>query len=473
MKINPRNFVMVGGLLSLDILAVAEKKPNILFILSDDHSFPDLSCYGNPNVHTPNLDRLAQEGMLFQHVYTTASQSVPSRASFLTGRNVLDVDMLRFSNTLPGEHITFPEVLRKAGYYVGVLGRTYHLDGSDNKAPATSDIYIKSGLITFPQRFNYVAWGDVYNLIPKTAEFLDQVPDNTPFCLWANYYDPHRPWHAPDYQPDPGKITIPHNFPDTKGLREDLSAYYGEINRLDVCVGEYLEYLKVRGALDNTIIVFAGDNGAAILRGKGTLYNAGLNVPFIMHYPGKIKSGIVSDVLISGVDLAPTLLELTGVEKNSEIEGKSFVNVLKGSNKEYNDYIFAVRGTHGSGLPTGTASFDMSRTVFNKHYKLIYNALWQLPYEPVDFENEKFWKELIQLHKGGKLDSRFSKTTIFTKNRPMFEFYDLEKDPYEFENLAGNPEYKEIEYLLKHKLQEWMIHNRDVIPLPIPAPKRE
>jgi N-sulfoglucosamine sulfohydrolase len=470
MKINISSLFL--GIISISSLASEQKRPNVLFILSDDHSAPDLGCYGNRDLKTPNLDKLAKNGVLFQSAYTAAPQSVPSRAAFLTGRNVLAIDMLRFSSPLPREYVTFPEILRASGYHVGVLGRSYHLDGSDNGAPEM-DIYKKLGLITFPERYNFVANSDPYDLIPKTEEFLNQVPKDAPYCLWANYLDPHRPWRAPAYAPNPDSIKVPSTLPDTKEVRKDLAAYYGEVNRLDENIGKLLAFLEKRGALKNTIIVFAGDNGCALLRGKGSLYRVGLNVPLIVNYPQAVQSGKVSDVLVSGIDLAPTLLELTGVKANKEIEGKSFVKVLKGSKVEYNDYVYAARGTHGSGLPFGNAHFDLSRTVFNKEYKLIYNPMWQLPFDAVDCWDEPFWADLKQKSKDGLLENRFVNSAIFTPQRPMFELFDLKKDPGEFVNLVGSPEYKDLEMKLKLKLEEWMIVNRDMVPLPVPAVPHE
>jgi len=469
MKLNSRSLV-IGGLVTASTFSMAQKKPNVLFILSDDHSVPDLGCYGNPDLKTPNLDRLAKQGVLFRNAFCAAPQSVPSRAAYLTGRNVVAVDMLRFSNPLPREYVTFPEVLRAAGYHVGTLGRLFHLDGSHDPNAVETEIHKKLGLITFSDRYNYVAFGNEYNLIPKTEEFLNQVPKDTPFCLWANYHDPHRPWLAKEYEPDPDKITVPQTLPDTKEVRKDLAAYYGTINRLDENLGKYLDYLQKRGALENTIIVFAGDNGCSLIRGKGTLYRVGLNTPLIVNYPPKAKANIVSDVLVAGIDVAPTILELCGVKGNPEIEGKSFVKVLNGSREEYNDYVYAVRGTHASSLPNGTGAFDLSRTVFNKEYKLIYNPLWQLSYWPVDAGGQPFWKDLVQKNKAGELESRFSKSTLFTEKRPMFELYDLKNDPNEFNNLSGKPSYEEVEYDLKLKMEEWMIVNRDMVPLPIAGP---
>ena len=460
--------LLTGVLVLLSSLVMAQKKPNVLFILSDDHSTPFLGCYGNPDLKTPHMDRLAKEGVRFNQAFTAAPQCVLSRASLLTGRNVLAVDMLRFSSALPKEYVTFPELMKKDGYYAGICGRSYHLDGSGSHEPKeTIDVMHELGLITFPDRVDYIKDGVDSVVATLVSKFLDQVPSNKPFVMWANYSNPHRPFTAKAFEPDPSRITIPDALPDTKLLRRDLAGFYGEIQQLDQYIGDLWAVLEKRGLMDNTIIVFMGDNGAALLRGKGTLYRCGLQVPLLVRYPGGVKKGITSDVLVSGIDIAPTILELVGTKPNAEMEGKSLAAALRGTDTDVNEYIFAVRGPHASSLPRNSAAFDLSRTVFSKNYKLIYNPIWQIPFQPVDFNNSPLWKDLNQRAKDGTLAPRFRETAIFTPTRPMFEFFDLRKDPDEFVNLADNPAYKEAEYALKVALQRWMIVNRDVIPLPI------
>ena len=173
----------------------AETPLHILFILSDDHSYPFVGCYGDANVRTPHLDRLAAEGMKFHWFFTSAPQCAPSRAALLTGRSPVAVRITRFSAPLPREEVTFPELLRdKAGYFTGVCGRTYHLDGSGNKSETVAAIFKKHGLYTFSQRLDYVKQGSDKAALEQMAEFLDRRPADKPFCLWLNFSDPHHPW---------------------------------------------------------------------------------------------------------------------------------------------------------------------------------------------------------------------------------------------------------------------------------------
>jgi hypothetical protein len=152
--------------------------------------------------------------------------------------------------------------------------------------------------------------------------------------------------------------------------------------------------------------------------------------------------------------------------------GRSALKLLRGESYTGRRYVFAERGAHGSGLPDGTAAFDLGRVVIGKRYKLIYNALWQLPYQPVDFAGDAFWKELQQMSKDGKL-SPLTQRLYFSPTRPMFELFDLESDPSEFNNLIGSEEHAAVERELKAALQEWMILERDYLPLPVPpAPGR-
>ncbi len=326
--------------------------------------------------------------------------------------------------------------------------------------------------MTFKNRFDYVKTsGDDETTIIQFEDFLNQPHGSKPFFMQTGFHDPHRPFDAYEFEPDPEKLIIPSGMPDTKLLRKDLAGHYGEIQRLDIYIGKLLEVLKKRGILDNTVIIFMGDNGAALLRGKGTLYECGIHVPLIIRYPKLIKAGLLSDVLISGEDIGPTILDMLGVAPDSKMTGKSFLSALKGSTRVTREYAFAVRGSHANSVPGSSAAFDLSRTIFNKKIKLIYNPMFNLPYCPVDFDYLDFWKELVQLNKDKKLPDKFSNTYIFSNQRPLYELYDLENDPDEMINLSGNKQYADIENNMKIELMKWMIVNRDVVPLPIPDKK--
>jgi len=446
------------------------QRPNILLVLSDDHSAPHVGCYGNPDIRTPNLDRFASQGMRFDRAYVTCPQCVPSRASIMSGRSPVGIQMTRFSAPLPAEVKIFPELLRTQDYFAGVAGRTYHLDGSDGPPAETEKVFREHNLRTFAKRLDYVkTTSGGARIFEQFREFLDRVPQGKPFVLQLCFNDPHRPLdkQAIPQPHDPQKIKLPAHYPDTPAVREDIARYYDEIARLDGDFGKVPEELDKRGLADNTLVMFMGDNGASQFRGKGTLYEFGIHVPLIVRWPGKVKAGSTTSELVSGEDLAPTFLETGGAPEPGEMTGHSFLNLLLGKPFEGRTYVFAERGAHGSSLPNSSAAFDLGRCVLTKMHKLIYNALWQLPYTPVDFNNDAFWKELRALNEQGKLSPEMS-LLYFSPTRPMFELYDLQNDPCEFNNLIGKPECATLERELKAALQEWMILERDYLPLPIP-----
>jgi arylsulfatase A-like enzyme len=464
------SFLLLTGLSA----TAASNKPNILLILSDDQSVPHLGCYGNKDIITPNLDKFATQGIRFDRMYVCCPQCVPSRASIMTGRSAVSINMTRFSAPLPREIKTYPEALRAAGWFTGVCGRTYHLDGPPDNAmsPVARETFSKYHLRTFPDRLDYVRSSNQQKAFPELLEFLDLAKDK-PWFLQLCFNDPHRPLDTNEYSAryDQPKLTLPAHYPDTKLVRDDLARYYGEITRLDELFGKIMAELERRGLADNTLVAFMGDNGCSQFRGKGTLFEYGIHVPLLMRWPGKIKPGSSSAELVSGEDLAPTFLEAAGVPVPPEMTGKSVLKLLRGEPFEGRKYAFAERGAHGQGLPGNSANFDLGRVVVTKTHKLIYNAIWQIPYWPVDFAGDAFWKELVQMHTDGKLDSLMDRL-YFAQTRPMFELYDLEKDPNEFNNLAGKKEAAAIEKELKEVLDERMILDRDYIPLPVAPPPR-
>lgn len=452
---------------SLAAAQTAGARPNILLVLSDDHSVPHVGCYNNPDIQTPNLDRFAAEGMRFDRAYVACPQCVPSRASIMTGRSPVAIQMTRFSAPLAADVRTYPEALRAHGYYTGVGGRTYHLDGAE-RAAISRAVFDKYNLRTFKNRLDYVKSGPRPQILPQLNEFLDQVPKGRPFFMQLCSNDPHRPLdrNAIPQPHDPSKLKLPAHYPDTRLVREDFARYYDEIARFDGDFGRILKVLDERGLAQNTLVAFMGDNGASQLRGKGTLYEFGVNVPLLIRWPGRIKPGGATKELVSGEDLAPTFLEAAGVAPPREMTGRSFLKLLRGESYAGRKYVFAERGAHGSSLPGSSSAFDLGRVVIGPRYKLIYNAIPSLPYDPVDFRGDAFWKELAEMNASGKLSADHSRV-YFSPTRPLFELYDLERDPREFENLAGRKETAPIEKELKDALQEWMILERDFLPLPV------
>ena len=451
--------------------AAGPQPPNILFVLSDDHSYPFLSCYGDPNVRTPTLDQLAAEGMKFHRFFTVAPQCVPSRAGYLTGRSAVAARMTRFSSPLPRDEITFPEVLRSgAGYYTGICGRSFHLDGSGRNAGTTlGGLMEKHGLKTFADRVDYLRQGSDTEAINQMREFLDLKPRGSPFCLWLNFSDPHHVWNAPaSDRPDPASLKLPAHWPDVPGMREQLADYCAEVNRLDRSVKAVLALLAERGHAADTLVVFAGDNGAALPHGKGSLYDPGSNVPFIIRWPGVVTAGRESRTLLSGEDLAPTLLAAAGLAAPAKMSGHNFLPLLKGEAYKPRRHVFVERGPHGTAPVTATmrsSGYDLSRSVRSERYKFIYNCTPWLPYSPVDSAGGAAWRGLSAANEAGKLGAGL-RATYFTTPRPVYELYDLDADPSELTNLSGDPALRSVEDELRTALAEKMLLDFDYLPLP-------
>ena len=460
-------------LLSLCALANSSyaAKPNMLFLLSDDHSYPFLSCYGDKNVRTPTLDQLAAEGMKFHRFFTAAPQCVPSRAALLTGRSPVAARITRFSAPLAKDEITFPELLRsQAGYFTGICGRSYHLDGSGKHSGSEmAEIFEKHQLKTFAQRVDFLNVCADGVVASQLEAFLDQKPADKPFFLWANFSDPHHVWDAPaSYRPDPASLTLPAHWPDLPGVRSQLADYCAEVNRLDATIAGVLAVLKKRGQFENTLIVFLGDNGVALPHGKGSLYDPGCNVPCLVRWPGVVKPGTESRALLSGEDLAPTLLAAAGVADGSRMSGVSFLPLLKGETHDPRKHVFLERGPHGSAPVTAgmtNSGYDLSRAVRSDRYKLIYNCTPWLPYAPVDSAGGAAWNQMRQAKEQGKLGAGLV-ATYFTTPRRVYELYDLDADPSELNNLSGKPEHAAVERSLRLALAEKMILDFDYLPLP-------
>lgn len=450
--------------------AAEGKRPNILLILSDDHSAPHVGCYGNKDIITPNLDKFAAQGLRFDRTYVCCPQCVPSRASIMTGRSPVEIQMTRFSAPLPRDIKTYPEALRAAGYFTGVCGRSYHLDGA-NFVTEIEDFIEKHHLKTFPDRLDYVKISGQQEAFGEMQEFLGLAKDK-PWFLQLCFSDPHRKLDRNDYSAryNPAKLTLPKHYPDTPAVRDDLSRYYGEITRLDELFGKIMDELNRRGLAENTLVAFMGDNGCSQFRGKGTLYELGLHVPLLMRWPGRIKAGSATSELVSGEDLAPTFLSAAGVAVPPEMTGRSFLPAVLGEKFTGRPYVFGERGSHASGLPGTSNAFDIGRCVISRTHKLIYNGLWQIPYKPVDFSGDKFWKELEAMHTEGKLAPELDKL-YFAEQRPIFELYDLVNDPAEMQNLYDQPEVQQVQRELIVALSEWMILQRDFLPLPAAALK--
>lgn len=456
---------LLAALAAAPLNAQTQRPPNILFVLSDDHSVPYVGAYGAKYMSTPNLDQFAREGMLFHKAFTAAPQCVPSRTALMTGRSPVAAHMGRFSSPLPSDIPTAQEVLREKGYYTGVSGRYFHLDGVINPAASTAAAYEKNHMRSWKNRVDVMDVSSQVKTIQVFDQFLKDKPGARPWFFWMNYSDPHHVWDADAGKVDPAKIELPPHLPDLPGVRGDLARYCGEVERADRSFGETMSVLRKRGEEENTIVIFMGDNGMAFPHGKGSLFDPGLNVPLMARWPGHIKAGATSN-LISGEDLAATFMDIGGAQPPKGVTGRSFLPLLLGRSYTPREYIFAARQHHGNSAftdDTKASEFDVSRCVRSSKYKLIYNLTPKMEYAPVDSARDPGWQEIVAAHKAGTLPPKIDQA-YFRNPRPIMELYDVEKDPGELDNLAGKPELRDIQQTLMAAMLEKQIVDHDYAP---------
>lgn len=452
----------------------AAAQPNVLLILSDDHSVPHLGCYGDPNCRrfaiTPNLDALASAGMRFDRAHTTAPQCAPSRISIFSGRSPVGLGVTRFAQPASPGVPFFTDVLREGGFWTGLDGRHQHLDGRQNDAPHVQETLAALGMRSLHLRFDHFVRsartkGESLQMVgARISAALDRVPDGKPFFLYFGFNQPHRGFGTDHDNIDVDALVLPPDWPDLPEVRIDYARFLADVRDLDQGVGDIMQVLRDRGLEDNTLVIFMGDNGEALLRGKGTLYGRGTHVPLIVRWPGIVAAGSSSNALVSGIDVAATVLAAAGLDPPKEMAGVSFLPALRGQEFAGRTHVFAERGWHWGPI-TRSDGLDLSRSVTSVRYRYIYNALPERPYTPVDMPETAAWQAVRLAHYRGAL-SALHERLYFRNPRPILELYDLKNDPYELENLAGKKEVQDIERLLRVELERWMIRESDFLPLP-------
>ena len=327
---------------------------------------------------------------------------------------------------------------------------------------------------TFESRFDHFVRGantkgtKLAEVPGMFAAAVDKVPDGTPFFLYFGFNQPHRDWGEDHDDIDPAALVLPEDWPDLPEVRLDYARYLAEVRDLDTGFGMLMKTLADRGLTDNTLVIFMGDNGEALLRGKGTLYSRGLHVPLLVRWPGKVEPGSVSDTLVSGEDLAPTIVAAAGVKPAEGMTGLDFTPALLGERFDGRDQVFGERSWH-FGPITRTDGFDLSRCVITKRYSFIYNAIPERSFTPVEMvENNTAWEAIKLARENSKL-SPVQEWIYFQHPRPIFELYDLENDPFELNNLAGQATLRNIETDLRAELDRWMVRESDYLPLPTHA----
>ena len=418
-------------------------KPNFIIFIADDISWNDFGCYGNEFVQTPNIDKLASEGMVFHNMYLTTSSCSPSRNSIMTGRYPHNTGSPELHTEPPMDMPSLAKKLNKSGYFTVSSGK-FHLGD-----------YVRMGFDLIHEDRNINGFGGE----DKWVSTIEARPMNKPFFLWYASYDAHRNWGLNKFTGthDIDKLKVPEYLIDDKQTRVDLANYYDEIKRFDYSIGQVIETLKKQNVFQDTFIIIMSDNGRPFPHSKTRLNDQGVKTPFIIFYEkGKVRGQTNS--LVSSIDIAPTILDYAKVEIEENFQGKSFKEILSNPRESFRNYVFAEHNWHDYE--------SHQRMVRNKEFMYIENnrnKFAQLG--PLDVINSPSYKSLLEKNK-------FKKTTeiqseIFVNPRPKEEFYNLKNDPFQRKNLINTPKFTDKINDLKTILKKWKDQTGDSEPVKI------
>jgi len=427
-----------------------KQRPNILFCLADDWSWPHAGIAGDKVVRTPTFDRVAREGVLFENAFVSSPSCTPSRGAMLTGqwhwRLEEGGDLW---GTLPAKFPVYPDLLEEAGYHVGFTRKGWgpgrNEPGGRTRNPAG------------PQYKNF-------------QEFMKARPEGRPFCFWFGSTDPHRGYKWQSGVNSGMKledVEVPPCFPDSQEVRTDICDYYWEVQRFDTEVGELLKMLEDNGQLDNTLLVISGDNGLPFPRCKSNLYDTGTNVPLAVRWPEAVKGGRVVEDFISLADLAPTFLEAAGLKPTAGMTARSFLDILRsgksGRVDARRDHVLTGKERHVPAQEDGKGGYPM-RAIRTHDFLYIHNFKpdrWPSGYPAGYAEQVEIDVSKPRGTKFGYAEADASPTKSYMlkhrddpkvrrlfelafAKRPAEELYDLRKDPRQLNNVAGEPQYAKV-----------------------------
>lgn len=455
---NPlRSFLFAAGLAFTGSgFAADSAKPNILFILAEDIG-KNLSCYGEPLVSTPNLDRLAARGVRYNNAFTTAPVCSASRSAIMTGMYQTSIGAHNHrtwqwnKQPLPAGVRTITDYFREAGYFtVNVAPGA----GKAKKASTSGVPGITGSSGTGKTDFNFLTDGP-----PFDGFDWNQRKPGQPFFAQLTINESHKGpgWtfarsnNSPVGHVEAAKIKLPPYYPDHPIAREEYANYLDAIQLMDHYVGEVLARLENDGLAGNTIVVFIGDNGQCLFRSKQFLYDGGISIPLLIAWPDRRRAGTTDDQMVSSIDISAALLGFAGVKPTAVMQGRDFL----APGLTPRSYIFAARDRMDE-------STDRMRAVRTPEWKYIRNYFPAIPYMQRNAYKEKqypTWNLVKQLAKEGKLTPE---AALFAADRkPIEELFDLKADPHEVKNLAGDPAYvaklRELRALVDH----WVVESAD------------
>lgn len=414
------------------------QRPNILWLIAEDLG-PELGCYGYEPARTPNLDRMAREGVLFERAFTVTPVCSTSRSSFMTGMYACSIDAHNHrSHRGPGSPNPLPEGVRLLTHWLA--------DGG----------YFTANVRQLPKSVGFrgrgkTDWNFTFDGKAFDSSNWDDLKQNQPFYAQVNFSETHRRWHGPE-QTDPNNVTPPPYYPDHPVVRQDWARYLDDVAELDRKIGKILEQLQADGLAENTVVMFVGDHGRAHVRGKQWCYDSGLHVPMIIRWPKsipappQIKPGAREDRLVESIDWAPTMLAIAGLEKPEKMQGRVFLGEDADPPAKY---VFGMRDRCDETVLN-------IRTVRGERYRYIRNGLPDRPFLQINRYKEMTYPMILvmrQLSAEGKLSGPPAR--LMAPERPPEELYDVEADPWEINNLADSAEHQEVLKEMRQALDEW------------------
>lgn len=451
-------FLLVGDSFANDKKEIS-KKPNILFCIADDWGWPHANVYGDPVVMTPTFNRLAEEGVLFDHAYVSSPSCTPSRSAILTGQFHWRLEeSANLWSTLDVRIPVYPLLLEETGYHVGHWRKCW--GPGDLKAGGYTDK--NPGGKNYPKGFK---------------QFLEARPDGAPFCFWLGSSDPHRPYVKGSGKAsglDLDKIQIPGFYPNVEEIRSDIADYYLEVQRFDSDVAEAVQLLEDIGELENTIIVMTGDHGMPFPRCKSNLYDMSVRVPLVFRWGDKVKGNRRVKDFVSLTDLAPTFLAIAGVDIPQQMTGKSLVPILLSDKEEWiepnRDHVVFGKERHVPAQLAPSIKGYPCRGIRTEQYMYIHNLdseRWPAGVpegssHPINIfsDCDDGPTKTFLIEHANEPDYRCFYEWSFSK-RPTEELYDIEKDPDQINNLADNSEYDKIKKRLSKKLNALLKATKD------------
>ena len=411
------------------------KKPNIVLVITDDCRFLDLGCYGSPDAITPNIDRLAAEGVRFTRFFQATAMSSATRHCLLTGLYPVRSGAYPNHTRLNDGVGTLPQYLKQAGYRVA-LGGKRHI------APIEA----------FP--FEYLSNEQQRTVYPELIEpFLaDVARSGEPFFLYVGSTEPHDPWNKGDQSLwNPNDLTLPCNLVDTPATRKQFRNYLAEINELDNQVGAVDALLHKYGLDENTIFIFTSEQGYSFPFGKWTCYDEGLHTGFVIRWPGTVKPGRVTDAMCEYVDVTPTLVDIAGGKIPEGLDGRSFLPVIKGETDSFKNEVYGIQTSRG--IFFGPEYYAI-RSIRNERYAYIMNLTPEATFKCMSTNPKKGW--WMSWKEKAATDEFARRQVERYQKRPAEELYDIVNDPFQTRNLADDPQYAGEKARMRAKLLQWM-----------------